>query len=244
MQPYLILPKRHTVDDAAIWLAAVKRGLKTHRTHLRDGIIDDLPADADKNSLYYYGNTLQILESKGLFATVRLDPLWVYEVNQLYIFGRLIDVDSFKNLKYYNVNKKLFVKCVHEKWFTPTICFPKDLISEASKPDDLVHIQDVVEFTQEVRCFCLNGEIVTYSYYRKNGQLWSAGITDTPPLPRWEWLVKEASKALPDSIVIDVGLIGSEWYVIEANEPWASGLYDCDPDKVLEVILAGQTENR
>jgi hypothetical protein len=42
---------------------------------------------------------------------------------------------------------------------------------------------------------------------------------------------------LPPSVALDVGHIdGSGWAVVEANAAWASGIYGCDPGKVLDVV--------
>jgi hypothetical protein len=38
-------------------------------------------------------------------------------------------------------------------------------------------------------------------------------------------------------VVLDVGIIrGEGWAVVEANAPWGSGVYGCDPDQVLRVV--------
>jgi hypothetical protein len=42
---------------------------------------------------------------------------------------------------------------------------------------------------------------------------------------------------LPPAIVLDVARVrGGGWVVIEVNPCWASGVYGCDPEAVLEVI--------
>jgi hypothetical protein len=44
---------------------------------------------------------------------------------------------------------------------------------------------------------------------------------------------------LPPSVVVDVGLIPDRgWAVVEANASWASGIYGCDPAKVLQTLTA------
>ncbi|MBE9102591.1 ATP-grasp domain-containing protein [Vacuolonema iberomarrocanum] len=45
------------------------------------------------------------------------------------------------------------------------------------------------------------------------------------------------SVRIPPEVVIDVGIIaGVGWAVIESNPAWASGIYGCDPHKVLDVL--------
>src|SRR5262249_35622724 len=43
--------------------------------------------------------------------------------------------------------------------------------------------------------------------------------------------------ALPSAVVVDVGRIGEDWAVVEANAAWASGHYACDEDAVLDGVL-------
>lgn len=43
--------------------------------------------------------------------------------------------------------------------------------------------------------------------------------------------------SFPPAFVLDIGLIdGSGWAVVESNECWGSGIYDCEPAKVLSVL--------
>jgi len=52
-----------------------------------------------------------------------------------------------------------------------------------------------------------------------------------------ESVVRSSNVDYPPAFVLDVGYIeGSGWAVVEANECWASGIYGCDPIKVLDVL--------
>ncbi|MDW9381914.1 ATP-grasp domain-containing protein [Chryseobacterium sp. JV558] len=54
--------------------------------------------------------------------------------------------------------------------------------------------------------------------------------------------LKKAS--LPPAIVLDFGIIkGKGWALIEANPAWCSGLYACDAEKALEVIVKSCIKN-
>jgi hypothetical protein len=49
---------------------------------------------------------------------------------------------------------------------------------------------------------------------------------------------------LPEGVVMDFGRLASgEWALVEFNEAWASGIYYCDPDRALDVIVASQTSS-
>ena len=52
-----------------------------------------------------------------------------------------------------------------------------------------------------------------------------------------ETVVRAANVECPPAFVLDVGYIkGQGWAVVEANECWASGIYYCDPIKVLGAL--------
>ncbi|MDA7887578.1 ATP-grasp domain-containing protein [bacterium] len=43
---------------------------------------------------------------------------------------------------------------------------------------------------------------------------------------------------------MDVGLIrGRGWAVVECNECWASGIYACDPTRVLETLVSAAVKS-
>lgn len=45
--------------------------------------------------------------------------------------------------------------------------------------------------------------------------------------------------ACPPAFVLDVGMIEDRgWAVVEFNESWVSGIYSCEPGKVLQALLA------
>jgi ATP-grasp domain, R2K clade family 2 len=51
--------------------------------------------------------------------------------------------------------------------------------------------------------------------------------------------VCDNTSGLPASFVIDVGILKTgAWAVIEFNPTWASGIYGCTPDKVLDCLEA------
>lgn len=68
----------------------------------------------------------------------------------------------------------------------------------------------------------------------------------TPETGNWPWTETEEIGAIdivqktinaiemPAAIALDVGLIkGRGWAVVEANSAWGSGIYGCDPSKML-----------
>lgn len=121
--------------------------------------------------------------------------------------------------------------------------------SNALLPDNMpVLISGIVTWAVEFRCFVRAGDIVTLSPYFRNGELAREGVTG-----EWITSVKERAEAaafaqsvlketenLPPAVVLDVGFIaGQGWAVVEANPVWASGLYGCEREAVLETLTQG-----
>ena len=93
-----------------------------------------------------------------------------------------------------------------------------------------VVVAEVVAFTAEVRCFVLNGRVLSAATYEG-----SADVADAKNL------VEEVARAVsvPRTVVIDVGFIADRgWAVVEYNASWGAGLNGCDPERVLPAVLA------
>ncbi|MBP9203043.1 MAG: ATP-grasp domain-containing protein [Kofleriaceae bacterium] len=92
-------------------------------------------------------------------------------------------------------------------------------------PDDTALMaSEVVVFTAEVRCWVLEGEVLTLACYE--------GEADEPALEAARKLAAEAAgdAAVPSPCVLDLGFVaGRGWVVIEANAAWGAGLNGCDP---------------
>lgn len=56
--------------------------------------------------------------------------------------------------------------------------------------------------------------------------------------------IQQHSETLPKAIVLDFGIIKAKgWALIEANPAWCSGLYNCDAEKALEVVVKSCIKN-
>lgn len=150
---------------------------------------------------------------------------------------------SYGQLKAFINEGPVFIKCSDFKSFKAGV-FDKvtDIKGfDSLDPEMTVFISEVVEWELEVRCFVLNGEIQTFSSY------WRNGVYDTDPLKEMEQrelsaffsrFMEQYAETLPKAIVLDFGIIrGKGWALIEANPAWCSGLYACDAQKALEVIV-------
>ncbi len=113
-------------------------------------------------------------------------------------------------------------------------------------PGTRVQVQEPVEFVAEMRCWIVHGEVVTYSWYRIDDQIWGcedwspprAYIPSTQRMLCFARVVARTVDA-PPGFVLDVGLTADgRWLVVEANAAWSSGPYDGDPAAILAAITA------
>jgi hypothetical protein len=152
------------------------------------------------------------------------------------------------------VPNRAFIKPAEEK------CFDAKVYSSGSElplpgplPEELpVLVQEVVEWKVEFRCFVLNRRVLTLSPYWRDGQTardsagnWPASESELKTAKEFcEEMLRDASIEVPEAVVIDVGTIsGRSWAVIESNAAFSSGIYGCDAEQVLPVLM-GATQNR
>lgn len=246
MKPLLLLHIRADVNTNDIWRAAIRAGWTTERIDMAGRI--NVPPGTPK--VRYYGNTLHAaqiadklpfhflpLDLKVLAATpLAKRSIWLCKLSELATLR--------KSLNGYTA---LFIKPAQEKWFPARVYESHEQVvsseeGSGSLPDDLVYVQSVTTFVNEIRCFCLNGEILTSSYYRIGAEYaplncdeFRPGVIDS--------MVKELAPFYPPGVVLDFGYTDKGQYsFIEPNESFASGIYGCDPERCLDVIEASQVD--
>ena len=141
-----------------------------------------------------------------------------------------------------------FVKHAVSKAFPAAIYDSATLANATSRipPTALVHVGEPVNWSVEYRCFVIDRQIATISPYKRHGDI----IKDHSNLlgaPQSEFVaakrcaelvLSSTAVACPSAFVLDVGEIdGRGWAVVEFNECWASGIYACDPVRVLDTLL-------
>ena len=245
MKKLLLLHNRHTPDDSDIWRVAIRRGWATYRTNEFE--VKDHMKGYD--FIRYYGNTLHAVQIKNQlpfhFTPIRPNILsdafsWTKRDIQLKRFKDIIQPITYD----------CFIKPVSEKWFEARAYKKGEIIPGAANDNDLCYVSDIEEFIDEVRCFCLYGQIMTSSLYRINKISYQEvespessnfdGHLDNTPL-RGYTADLEGFFDLPPGVVMDFGRTKDNiWKLIEFNEAWASGLYFCDPEKCLDVIIESQ----
>ncbi|MBW8523333.1 ATP-grasp domain-containing protein [Chryseobacterium chendengshani] len=207
----------------------------------------NVPEEFRDDVIAVYGEDIYaeiVAEQCNLTLTKPKDN-WLAEILEQFTKRKI----SYGQLKDFVNEENIFIKCSDFKSFKAGVF---DKVTDIKGFDSLdlesmVFISQVVEWELEVRCFVLNNEIKTYSSY------WRNNAFDTNPLSETEQkelfgffkdFIQKYSSTLPNAIVIDFGIIkGKGWALIEANPAWCSGLYACDAEKALEVIVESCIKN-
>lgn len=234
--PTLVLPPRYTPDSNAVRAAALELGWKIER--LRSWRVQE-PIDDP----VLYGEPLFAAVVAPQLGLVLLEPPldWLTSLP-----GPLLRREvGFTTLAEARRRRgPAFVKPADEKSFDAKVWpEPAALPGPDRLPDHLaVLVAEPVEWSFEVRCFVVDGEVVTCSPYLRDGQLAQAADGSWPATDEELALARAfASRVigevpLPPAVALDVGTIaGRGWAVVEANPCWGSGVYGADPAGVLRA---------
>lgn len=236
MKKLLLLHYNADCNTNDIWKAAIQNGWATERIH--DDSIGERSAGFDY--VRYYGNTLQA-ERVGHKFPFKFYPIDETILAKCPFTRRRVDLMKFKDLPQPMIEKK-FVKPFYQKYFPAKVYDIGEKIDFAQMDNDLIYAQEPVSFVNEIRCFCLDGKILTASYYRKDKEYCPENIN----LKYLDLIIHLMVSGLykynlPRGCVLDFGLLDNgKWAFLEPNEAWASGIYDCEPKKCLEVIENSQ----
>ena len=237
VMPTLILTPRYTEDSQALWRAAGELGWGVER--LAGWRVPERVSSSVDPVLYVEGLLgPTVAKELGLrLAEPEVDwlPRLPYEYRKRRIVG--MSLGEARQL-----TEPAFVKPPNDKSFPARVYLGSELpvgYDDASP----VLVAEVVSWEVEFRCFVLNGRPHTTSIYERSGEL-----QRDYGFPASEAEIEEAEsfvqavladhrvKVCP-ATVLDVGVIrGRGWAVIEQNGAWGSGIYGCNPVRVLEVL--------
>lgn len=234
-EPTLILTPRRTPDAQVLWRAAIGRGWRVHRlsTWRAAGY------DCDQPSPFLYAEAIcgeMIAEQLGIRLVNPADD-WLPSLPEKYT-GRRIQLVSAAEAR--RMSGWRFVKPANAKGMEAGVRMLPDLPSWLADDDQLV-LSDEIEFDTECRCFVLDRQVLAISAYYCRGRLisWLGTWALDRAKAFAEQLLADQSISIPDACVIDVGYIARYgWAVVEMNAAWSSGIYECDPDAVLDVVRA------
>lgn len=109
------------------------------------------------------------------------------------------------------------------------------------RADTLIQIAVPKKITQEVRCWVVDGKIVTQSTYRRGSFLVYDNIVDDDAIEFAQRMVDIYQ--LSDTFVIDVCLTSNGWKIVECGSTSCAGFYDADMQKLL-MALEDMYENK
>ncbi len=238
--PTLLLTSRQTDDTQKLWRACIAENWKVERLHGWK-----VPKVETKEAVVY-GEPLfahHVAQTVGLKL---LEPS-VDWLPRLDLKWRGRDVQLMTLAEARKVPDRRFIKPAEEKCFEARVYGSgAELPGAGVLPDELaVLVQEVVEWPLEFRCFVLEGRVVTASPYWREGALaqaedqsWSASDSEMQAAIQYcETVLSDSNVSVPEAVVVDVGMIQRRgWAIIESNAAWGSGVYGCDPVKVLGVL--------
>jgi hypothetical protein len=146
------------------------------------------------------------------------------------------------DLKRSSVEQRAFIKPANDKLFERAVYERgSDVPVKWVDPSCPIIVSEVVAFKWEVRLHVLDRKIVTAAEYVLIDTI---GQEPEPVIAEAkEWaqdLLADPDLDLPSAVVIDVGLMeeGRGWGVVEANQVYASGMYnEANRDAVLDLVL-------
>lgn len=239
--PTLLLSARQTDDAQLLWRACIALGWGVERVH------GWRVPSVNSKSVAVYGEPLfanHVAQTLGL----KLQEPPVDWLPRLPAKWRGRDVQLLTLADARKVSGRSFIKPADEKCLDAKVYLSgAELPTVGPLPEDLpVLVQEVVEWKKEFRCFVLNRKVVTLSPYWRDGRLakaedgtWPATQAElTAAQDFCELALADTSIEIPDVVVVDVGIVNNHgWAVVESNAAFASGMYGCDPEKVLPLLL-------
>ncbi len=209
--------------------------------------LDEELTKSGRRGVPYGSQTFCEVIAQQMGWTLKANPFdWLAKVHP-YFLQRKVEFMTLAEAK--KIKETKFIKPADDKVFQAKVYAPGELITHESIPDDTpTLVSDIVEFDLEYRTFVDGRKVLTWSNY-----ICYDHIAD----PRFWDMVPLEEKRLPHDFVndllhemtfhdwgvntvpsvIDVGRIkGKGWAIIETNQAWASGLYGCDPGRVLRVL--------
>ncbi|MGC3959660.1 MAG: ATP-grasp domain-containing protein [Verrucomicrobiota bacterium] len=239
--PTLLLSARQTDDAQSLWRACITLKWDVVRVHGWR-----VPAIASKDVAVYGEPLFAHHVAQALDLQLQEPPLdWLPRLAPNWR-GRHVRLTTLAAAR--NFSSSAFIKPADDKCFDAKVYSSgAELPAAGLLPEDLaVLVQEIVEWTIEYRCFILNRNVVTLSPYWRNGRLaksddgmWPAADEELNAAKDFcQRLLADDSVEIPKAVVIDVGVIANHgWAVVESNAAFSSGMYGCDAEKVLPLLL-------
>ncbi|KFF21042.1 ATP-grasp domain-containing protein [Chryseobacterium sp. JM1] len=237
MKNIIALSPMYTEDSNNLKKASIHSPYELNRFNAKWNVPEEFREDV----IAVYGEDIyaEIVADQCGLTLMKPDDNWLSLISEEFTKRKI----SYGQMKDYIDQENMFIKCSDFKSFKAGV-YQKVTDIKGFDTVDLnstVFTSEVVEWLLEVRCFVLHGEIKTYSSY------WRNDAFDMNPLSEreendmsvfFDLFIRKYASTLPPAIVLDFGSIKEKgWALIEANPAWCSGLYACNAEKVLEVIV-------
>jgi hypothetical protein len=139
------------------------------------------------------------------------------------------------------ITDRRFIKPVNDKFFPAGVYENGDEVPSTIHGETIAVIaSDPVVWEVEYRLFVLDREVRAISPYGLAEGVRAEPRIEAEARAFGETALADPAVRLPRAVVLDVGIIqDAGWAVVEANTAVMSGIYDCEPESVLEVLAAG-----
>lgn len=228
----------------ALHFAAKELGWEVYPTETSWRLPDEL-ISSGKQGIPYGSQTFCEVISQQMGWTLHQNSFdWLAKLPKEYT-KRQVDFMTLGEAKLLKETK--FIKPADDKVFPAKVYAPGELIvSDVVPLDTPTLVSEVVQWDLEYRCFCTEANVKTWSNYIFFDHVADPRFWNMVPLEEENFPHRFVDNLLYDlwydgpktvASVIDVGRIpGKGLAIIETNPAWASGIYGCDPLKMLEVI--------
>lgn len=243
MKNIIALSPIYTEDSNNLKKASLNSPYELNRFNAKWNVPEEFRSDV----IAVYGEDIYseiVAEQCNLTLTKPKDN-WLAGISEEFTKRKI----SYGQLNDFINEENIFIKCSDFKSFKAGVYHKVTDIKgfDTIDPSAAVFTSEVVEWELEVRCFVLHHEIKTYSSYWRNNSFDTNSLSETEKNDMLEFFkkfIEKYSTTLPNAIVLDFGIIkGKGWALIEANPAWCSGLYACDAEKALEVIVESCIKN-
>lgn len=213
--------------------------------------IEEVEFETERKDVFVFGSlklgrlSKKYLWNPGALITENHD----YEVYSKFYKDNLLNYDSrivnFGDDFKWKYDQHFIRPCLDSKSFTGKV-YEKPEWDDFKKrmlmyPEDTTlrentQIQVAVpkRITQEIRCWVVNGKIITQSTYRRGSFLVYDNIVDDDALEFAQRMVDLYQ--LCETFVIDVCLTDNGWKIVECGSTSCAGFYDADMQKLVMAL--------
>lgn len=241
--PSLILSSRYSLDSQILRQTAQNLGWETLR--LDGWRIPDWFDPNDEQIAFFHTAPHAFDLAEQLSRTLLgCHPNWTVQLPKKFLQRELRQISLAEASE---LSGESFIKHSVSKAF-PAGIYTKKTLAEATAEiprTALIHVGEPVKWLVEYRCFVMRRTVVSISPYLRFGEVYrdNSNQLDAPDSEirearQFAELVIQSGVNCPRAFVLDVGLIEERgWAVVEVNECWASGIYYCNPQQVLQALL-------